>query len=63
MGEAKRKRVRVARAGDWPSADAHRGEIDLHILPAVAQINGARIRALTGDPTIPIADYHGSGCG
>lgn len=55
MGEAKRRRVRVARGGDWPSADAHHGQIDLHTLPAVPQINGARVRALTGDPTLPIS--------
>jgi len=27
--------------------------IDLHVLPPVAAINGARIRELTGDDTIP----------
>lgn len=30
--------------------------IDLHMLPPVAAINGARIRELTGDDTIPIPD-------
>lgn len=55
MGEAKRKRIRAAQ-GDWPSADAHRGSIDLHTLPAVPEINGARIRALTGDATIAVSD-------
>jgi hypothetical protein len=29
--------------------------IDLHVLPPVAAINGARIRELTGDNTIPVA--------
>ena len=29
------------------------GTIDLHLLPSVAAINGARIRALTGDDQIP----------
>jgi hypothetical protein len=35
--------------------DYFRGVIDLHMLPPVAEINGARIRALTGDATIPDA--------
>lgn len=50
MGEARRKRQQ--RAG-WPDADSYRGTIDLHVLPSVAAINGARIRELTGDDTIP----------
>jgi hypothetical protein len=29
----------------------HNGAIDLHVLPPVAAINGARIRELTGDET------------
>lgn len=52
MGEAKRKkqlREQVA----WPSTDDFRSMIDLHMLPPVAAINGARIRELTGDDTIP----------
>lgn len=54
MGEAKRRRARVAE-GDWPRAEAHREPIDLHTLPAVPQINGERIRALTGDPNIAVS--------
>jgi hypothetical protein len=37
----------------WPRADRFRGEIDLHVLPPIATINGARIRELTGDDRIP----------
>jgi hypothetical protein len=51
MGEAKRKRDKQAQA--WPGQEAFRGEIELHVLPPVASINGARIRALTGDDAIP----------
>lgn len=51
MGEAKRKKQRRERA--WPQADSYRGTIDLHMLPPVAAINGARIRELTGDSSIP----------
>ncbi|MFG1425932.1 hypothetical protein [Roseixanthobacter glucoisosaccharinicivorans] len=50
MGEAKRKRQQQSA---WPRSDSFRGAIDLHGLPPVAAINGARIRALTGDETIP----------
>ncbi|APX68361.1 hypothetical protein [Brucella sp. 09RB8471] len=50
MGEAKRKKLeRMA----WPDSDRYNGSIDLHALPPVATINGARIRELTGDDTIP----------
>lgn len=52
MGEAKRKkqlREQVVRS----DADNFRGIIDLHMLPPVAAINGARIRELTGDDAIP----------
>jgi hypothetical protein len=52
MGEAKRKRQRQERSG-WPRSDAFHGTIDLHILPPIAAINGARIRELTGDSQIP----------
>lgn len=48
VGEAKRKKQERAA---WPEADRHDGLIDLHVLPAVASINGARIRELTGDDT------------
>ncbi|MFG1277201.1 hypothetical protein [Xanthobacter autotrophicus] len=51
MGEAKRKRQQQQAA--WPRSDSVRGMIDLHGLPPVAAINGTRIRALTGDATIP----------
>jgi len=52
MGEAKRKRQRREQSA-WPRADSFRGAIDLHVLPPVAAINGARIRELTGDDSIP----------
>jgi hypothetical protein len=57
MGEAKRKRQQREQAA-WPDADDFRGTIDLHtidlhMLPPAATINGARIRELTGDDTIP----------
>lgn len=52
MGEARRKKqTRTV----WPDTDSYRGTIDLHVLPPVATINGARIRELTGDDTIPDA--------
>ena len=54
MGEAKRKRQRREQSA-WPRADSFRGAIDLHVLWPVAVINGARIRELTGDSTIPDA--------
>lgn len=38
---------------NWPRSDSFRGLIDLHDLPPVAAINGARIHALTGDDQIP----------
>jgi hypothetical protein len=52
MGEAKRKRQRQAQSA-WPHSDSFLGAIDLHMLPPVTAINGARIRELTGDNTIP----------
>jgi hypothetical protein len=52
MGEAKRKREQQARAA-WPHSDSFLGAIDLHTLPPVAAIDGARIRELTRDSTIP----------
>jgi hypothetical protein len=52
MGEAKRKRHQREQA-TWPHAGDFRGTIDLHMLPPVATINGARIRELTGDDTLP----------
>lgn len=51
MGEARRRRQQQQSA--WPRSDSFRGVIDLHNLPPVAEINGARIRELTGDATIP----------
>lgn len=52
MGEAKRKRQQQAQSA-WPRSDSFRGAIDLHVLPPIAAINGARIRELTGDDRIP----------
>jgi hypothetical protein len=52
MGEAKRKRQQQGLSA-WPGSDSFFGLIDLHVLPPVAEINGARIRELTGDDTIP----------
>jgi hypothetical protein len=52
MGEAKRKKQQRERA-PWPQADAYRGTIDLQMLSPVASINGARIRELTGDSSVP----------
>jgi hypothetical protein len=52
MGEAKRKKQRQAA---WPQAEDYRGTVDLHMLPPVAAINGARVRELTGDSSIPEA--------
>jgi hypothetical protein len=52
MGEAKRKRQQREWAA-WPRADSFRRTIDLHVLPPVAAVNGARIRELTGDDRIP----------
>lgn len=51
MGEAKRTRQQREQV-TWPHADNFRGTIDLHMLPPVATINGARIRELRGDDTI-----------
>lgn len=50
MGEAKRKKQERA---DWPDSDRYNGTIDLHVLPPATEIDGARIRELTGDDTIP----------
>jgi hypothetical protein len=52
MGEAKRKR-QLREQADWPESEHFRGIIDLHVLPSVPEINGARIRSLTGDDRIP----------
>lgn len=52
MGEAKRKRQQRGQTA-WPDSDSFLGTIDLHALPPVAAINGARIRELTGDDTLP----------
>lgn len=53
MGEAKRRKHR--QQSSWPHSDSFRGMIDLYVLPPVAAINGARIRELTGDNSIPDA--------
>jgi len=52
VGEAKRKKQQREQLA-WPRSDSFRGVIDLHTLPSVASINGARIRELTGDDRIP----------
>jgi hypothetical protein len=52
MGEAKRRQQQHSQSA-WPHFDSFRGVIDLHILPPVAAIDGARIRELTGDDTLP----------
>jgi hypothetical protein len=38
---------------DWPKSDRVAGMIDLHVLPSVEGINGARIRKLAGNHAIP----------
>jgi len=48
MGEARRRLDRP----DWPRSDIYRGKIELHTLKPVPAINGARMRALTGDERI-----------
>ena len=56
MGEAKRKRkLQGEKVAIATSDDYFRGVIDLHMLPPVPEVNGARIRAITGDETIPDA--------
>lgn len=52
MGEAKRKRQQQEKSAS-PRSDHFRGMIDLHVLPPIAAINGARIRELTGDDRVP----------
>jgi hypothetical protein len=52
MGEAKTNRQRREQSA-WPYSENFRGTIDLHTLSPVAAIDGARIRQLTGDNTIP----------
>jgi hypothetical protein len=53
MRKAKRKEPRRKRPV-WQQSDSLHGLIDLHVLPPVASINGARIRELTGDDKIPV---------
>jgi hypothetical protein len=54
MGEANRKRnVQSEMTANTSPTDNFRGDIDLHMLPPVPEINGARIRALTGDEVFP----------
>lgn len=45
MGEAKRRKGEQHRV-DWPRSDSFQGVLDLHVLPPVAAIDGARIREL-----------------
>jgi hypothetical protein len=52
MGEAKRRNKQTERT-KWPASETIRDVIDLHDLRAVSEINGARIRALTGIDEIP----------
>jgi len=52
MGEAKRKK-QLREQAVWPRAGDFRGMIDLHMRPPAPTIDGARIRELTGDNTIP----------
>ena len=52
MGEAKRRKQQRQRS-TWPHGDSFRSTVDLHMLPPVSAINGARIRELTSDDTIP----------
>ena len=54
MGEGRRRRQRQQQS-EWPSSDILEGMVDLHVLAPVTAINGARIRELTGDDTIPDA--------
>jgi hypothetical protein len=55
VGEAKCKKLGLQPETD-PDAGRFPSVIDLHMLPPVAAINGARIRELTGDAAIPISD-------
>ncbi len=52
-GRRKKRRKRSKDRSAWPQSESYHGPIDLHMLPPVAAINGARIRALTGDDRIP----------
>lgn len=54
MGEASRKR-RLRRASNWPRSDAAYETIDLQMLPPVPSIDGAWIREVTGDHSIPLS--------
>ena len=46
MGEARRKKQERAA---WPDSDRYNSTIDLHVLPPAAEIDGVRIRELTGE--------------
>lgn len=52
MGKVRRGTRKKGRA-EWPRSDSFQGFVDLHVLPSVAAINGARIREITGDDSIP----------
>jgi hypothetical protein len=52
VGEAKRRSMKDDQRS-WTTSDEFRGVIELHLLPAVAELNGARLHALTGDDKIP----------
>lgn len=53
MGEARKRQRREQ--SSWPHSESFWGTIDLHMLSPVKEIDGARIRELTGDNTIPNA--------
>jgi len=55
MARLRRAKSRKGKS-HWPRSDNFSGMIDLHTLPSVASINGARIKAMTGDNSIPIPD-------
>ena len=52
MGDAKHRRHGQQRSF-WPRSNSFRGICELHILSPVPAINGARIRELTRDKSIP----------
>ena len=52
MGETRRRRKKNHDRA-WPFSDGFPGKIDLRMLSPVPEISAARIRAMTGDQTIP----------
>ena len=56
MREAKKlRRQQAGKLSEHPETEQFRGVIDLHLLPPVPKVDGARIRELTGDTAIPDA--------